>query len=114
MKYTCEICGCTLDDFDEMQKHERECAEVHRCLYNCTCEINSLISLSLSTPFLIVAEIPIVEPATETDAEAKPRKVKLEYFTIAGTELDVKKNRCILKVKNDEIQKPTGSKTKSN
>lgn len=112
MKFTCDICGCTLDDFKKMQEHERQCAEAHRLLYNCTCEITSLLSLAAATPFQIVAEMPCVTPQAD-DSEA-PAKTELKYLQIVGTEMDIKKNRCILKVKNDEIPKPAGSKTKSN
>ncbi|MCH5146527.1 MAG: hypothetical protein J1F61_00805 [Clostridiales bacterium] len=110
MKYICEICGCTLDDQNKMAEHEEQCRANNQSLIYCIDELNKLIGLAAVTPFLIVAEVPII------DADTTPQ---LKYYPIAGTELDSKRKRCILKVKNVDPPKPAEkstaqSKTKSN
>lgn len=102
MKYTCEICGCTLDDQNKMSVHEEKCRADHQSLIYCIDELNKLLGLANITPFLIVAEVPIIEAAAE--GEEQP-KTQLKHYTIAGTELDIKKNRCVLKVKDDTLSK---------
>lgn len=98
MKYVCEICGCTADNVDTMREHEKRCQERHETLVNCTAEINALISLSTAKAFGIVVEVPS-EQSSKT-------------YYLSAAELDGKKNRCVLKVKNDEATPSTDNKTK--
>lgn len=101
MKYVCEICGCTADNVETMQQHEIQCREKNASLIYCADELNTLIGMASVAMFTIVAEI--------------PGEKETKYYKVTAAELDGKKNRCVLKVKNDEAENSAAeSKTKSN
>lgn len=99
MKYQCEICGAVSSSETAMCEHEKECRTKHDNLFYCTEQLNRLIYLADTFKFGIVAEIP---------GEQEPN-----YYKITAAEFDGKKNRCILKVKNDEATPSADNKTKS-
>lgn len=96
MKYVCEICGATSSSEKAMLEHEEQCRAKNNSLIYCVDELNVQIGLAAVAMFSIVAEIPGEKEAN--------------YYKITAAELDGKKNRCILKVKNEESQTSAESK----
>lgn len=113
MKYQCEICGCTSDNIDVMKEHEKQCKIKYENQIYCNEQLNILINLANTFNFGIVAEIPYVQPVenkSENKETEAPAKIELKYFTTVSAEFDGKKNRCILKVQNDEPTPTTETK----
>lgn len=96
MKYQCEICGCTSDNMETMAQHEEQCRAKNQSLIYCTDELNVLIGMASVAMFPIVAETP---------GEKEPN-----YYKVTAAEFDGKKNRCILKVQNDDPTPTTETK----
>lgn len=84
MKYTCEICGCTMCDFEKMQEHEKHCREQNNSLIYCAEQINIMVGLAASMGFGLVVELygednkPVYYPVKEAEAEAAKRRCKIE------------------------------------
>ena len=104
MKYTCEICGCSMDSEFKMLEHEKQCRVRHENLILCVDRLNTLIKIAANTSF---GHGLVVEVYDSKDN-------KPTYYTVKAAELDGKNNRCIIQLKYENTDKTAVKSTAKN